>query len=73
MAERKIDRYVHWFYTPMALGFTNGLQVEATVYAYMDELSNFVSAPPESKQRGQELFTKADVVFTGEMSLYEAK
>ena len=73
MREFNIDRYVRWYYTPMALSFTGDLQPEATVYDCMDELSGFLGAPPELREREQQLFAEADVVFTGGMSLYEAK
>ena len=72
-ASWKIDHYVRWYYTPMALGFTGDLDAEATVYDCMDELSGFLGAPPELQEREQQLFEQAEVVFTGGMSLYEAK
>jgi UDP-galactopyranose mutase len=68
-----VGRFVRWYYTPMALGFTRELDAEATIYDCMDELSGFLGAPPELAEREQELFQAADVVFTGGMSLYEAK
>ncbi len=70
---RGINRYVAWYYTPMALGFTAELRPEATVYDCMDELSGFLHAPQELREREQQLFRAADVVFTGGMSLYESK
>jgi UDP-galactopyranose mutase len=39
----------------------------------MDELSAFAGAPPDVIEWEQELFHRADVVFTGGHSLYEAK
>ena len=73
MAEFHLQRYVRWYYTPMALGFTNELRAEATVYDCMDELTGFLGAPPALAEREQQLFAEADVVFTGGLSLYEAK
>ncbi len=73
LAEHTVERYVRWYYTPMMLSFTDGLEAEATVYDCMDELSGFLGAPPELREREQVLFREADVVFTGGMSLYEAK
>ncbi len=73
MQDMHIDNYVRWYYTPMMLSFTGDLQPQATVYDCMDELSGFLGAPPELRQREQQLFAEADVVFTGGMSLYEAK
>ncbi len=71
--EFAIKRYVCWYYTPMALGFAGELTPEATVYDCMDELSGFLHAPPELRERERQLFGRADVVFTGGVSLYEAK
>jgi UDP-galactopyranose mutase len=71
--ERRVTRYVSWYYTPMMLSFTDEMRAEATVYDCMDELSGFLGAPVELEVRERELFAEADVVFTGGMSLYEAK
>lgn len=62
-----------WFYTPMALGYAREVHASAVVYDCMDELSHFQGAPPELVTRERELFSIADVVFTGGHSLYEAK
>lgn len=72
-AEQRITKYAFWYYTPMALGKSRHFQPLLTVYDCMDELANFKFAPPELKQREQELFQKADLVFTGGHTLYEAK
>jgi UDP-galactopyranose mutase len=71
--ERGISEYVLWYYTPMALGFTRHLEPLATIYDCMDELSAFKGAPPALHEREAELFARADLVFTGGQSLYEAK
>jgi len=68
-----IERYVLWLYTPMAVAFTRGLKPLAIVYDCMDELSAFAQAPPELRQLEDELFRTADLVFTGGVSLFEAK
>jgi UDP-galactopyranose mutase len=73
IARERIDRYILWYYTPTALGFTSHLQPDATVYDCMDELSAFANAPTALKLHEAELFRRADVVFTGGQSLYEAK
>jgi len=57
----------------MALGFTNHLEPNVVVYDCMDELSAFANAPPRLQEREKELFRRANVVFTGGHSLYEAK
>src|SRR4051794_24616960 len=64
---------VLWFYTPAALEFADELPAAATVFDCMDELSAFQDAAPELRRLEAELLNRADVVFTGGMSLYEAK
>ena len=68
-----ISRYVAWYYTPLALQFAGHLKPLLTVYDCMDELSAFKNAPRELIAFEQQLLRKADVVFTGGQSLYEAK
>jgi len=68
-----ISDFVAWYYTPMALNFSRHLRPAVTVYDCMDELSAFRGAPLELARLEQELFAKADIVFTGGASLYEAK
>jgi len=62
-----------WFYTPMALPLADGLPAGAVVYDCMDELSGFASAPVGIRAAEAALLRRADVVFTGGRSLYEAK
>jgi len=73
MAEHAIRAPVLWFYTPMALGFAAHAPACAVVYDCMDELSAFLGAPPALVAREAELLQRADLVFTGGRSLYEAK
>jgi UDP-galactopyranose mutase len=73
IATRKLRNFVSWYYSPMPLGFTRHLRPVATVYDCMDELSAFAGASPLLREREQELFRRADLVFTGGQSLYEAK
>ncbi len=70
---QKLDDYVLWFYTPMALDFAADFAPQATVFDCMDELSAFKFAPPELIENERRLMEKADVVFTGGQSLFEAK
>jgi glycosyltransferase involved in cell wall biosynthesis len=70
---QKMHDYVLWYYTPMALRITAGMEPVATVYDCMDELSAFRFAPPTLKHLERELLGKADIVFTGGHSLYAAK
>jgi UDP-galactopyranose mutase len=69
----RITAPILWYYTPMALQFADGIAGAVTVYDCMDELSAFKDAPPELQRLEADLLAKADIVFTGGMSLYEAK
>jgi glycosyltransferase involved in cell wall biosynthesis len=64
---------VFWYYTPMALAFTSDLECDLCVYDNMDELSLFRGASEELLTLENGLFARSDLVFTGGMSLYEAK
>ncbi len=68
-----IETYALWYYTPMALSFSDHLQPVATIYDCMDELSAFKNAPPALQECETALLKRADLVFTGGRSLYEAK
>ena len=71
--EHRINDYVLWYYTPMALDFTRHLKPRAVVYDCMDELSAFAGAPARMRDRERELLARTDVVFTGGQALYESK
>ncbi|MDU0369333.1 glycosyltransferase family 1 protein [Hymenobacter endophyticus] len=71
--EQGISNYLFWYYTPMALGKSRHFTPRLTIYDCMDELAAFKFAPPALQEREQELFRKADYVFTGGHTLYEAK
>ncbi|WP_448310076.1 FAD-dependent oxidoreductase [Pantoea sp. PGP6] len=62
-----------WFYTPMALPLLTPFNPALVIYDCMDELSAFHNAPRQLQQRESALMTRADLVFTGGSSLYEAK
>jgi glycosyltransferase involved in cell wall biosynthesis len=62
-----------WYYTPMAMAFSGHLACDVCVYDNMDELSAFQGASPALLALEDDLFARADLVFTGGMSLYEAK
>lgn len=71
--ELDIRRYISWYYTPMALQFSDHLKPEVTIYDCMDELSAFRGAPPQLVELEKRLMEQADVVLTGGQSLYEAR
>lgn len=69
----EIQNYINWYYTPMAYPHTEHLKPNLLVYDCMDELSAFKFAPPALKENEKRLMAKADIVFTGGYSIYEAK
>jgi UDP-galactopyranose mutase len=73
MLKNEISNPVLWFYTPAALAFADRLPASVIVYDCMDELSAFEGASPELRRLEAQLLMRADIVFTGGMSLYEAK
>ncbi|ALI99534.1 glycosyltransferase family 1 protein [Rufibacter tibetensis] len=73
MADHDLEKTVFWYYTPMALEISRQFKPALTVFDVMDELSAFKFAPPRLLELEAELLEKADVVFTGGQSLYEAK
>jgi glycosyltransferase involved in cell wall biosynthesis len=64
---------ISWYYTPMMLPFSRHLEADVTVFDAMDELSKFKFAPTKLLELEQELIDRADVLFTGGSSLFEAK
>jgi UDP-galactopyranose mutase len=64
---------IAWYYTPMMLPFSRHVEADLTVFDAMDELSKFKFAPVKLLELEQELIDRADIVFTGGSSLYEAK
>lgn len=73
LADQHISDYYCWYYTPMALEYTSHLKPAVTIYDSMDELSAFRFAPPQLLELEEQLFKKADIVFTGGYTLYQAK
>jgi len=69
----EINNYFSWYYTPMALPFSDHLNPKLVVYDCMDELSAFKFAPTALTENERVLMQKAEVVFTGGYSIYEAK
>lgn len=73
LKQQGIETFRSWYYTPMALEFTSELKPELLIYDCMDELSAFQGAPPQLMELERELFRRADLVFVGGQSLYQAK
>jgi glycosyltransferase involved in cell wall biosynthesis len=73
LACEQVEAFLAWYYTPMALAFSDHLTPAGVVYDCMDELSSFMGAPAVLKDREAALLRRAGLVLTGGQSLYEAK
>ena len=73
LAPRAGRPLVLWFYSPMFMALAGQVLADAVVYDCMDELSAFRGAPPGMLEMERRLLARADLVFTGGRSLYEAK
>ena len=73
MYSRKIKKYICWYYSPMALAYSDHLHPSLIIYDCMDELSAFKFAPRKVIEMEACLLSRADLVFTGGQSLYDAK
>jgi len=73
LREHDVTSPVLWYYTPMAIEFTQSLPAALVVYDCMDELSAFRGAPPGLQAAEAALMNRADLVFTGGKTLHESK
>lgn len=73
VASRRRRPLVVWVYTPLVLSLVEQLQPDLVVYDVMDELSAFKFAPAQLPQLEHALLERADLVFTGGPSLFEAR
>jgi glycosyltransferase involved in cell wall biosynthesis len=73
LAQRAVSDVVYWLYTPLALPAVEGKDDALVVFDVMDELSNFKYAPPDMVERDRRALARADLVFTGGPSLYNAR
>ncbi len=65
---------IAWYYTPMALGVEPaGFDPALVVFDAMDELASFRGASRSLREREAATMARADVVFAGGPSLYEAR
>ncbi len=71
--EQAIKRPIKWYYTPAMYRYSRDIEAAAVVYDCMDELANFRFASPQLPLLERQLMRRADLVFTGGYSLYEAK
>ena len=72
-ASEGVRRPLLYYFTPLALKFSDHLGASLVVYDCMDELSAFAGAPPETIALERALLARSDLVFTGGVSLFEAK
>jgi UDP-galactopyranose mutase len=68
-----LDAPVLWYYTPMALPWSDHLRRSATVFDCMDHLAGFKGAPAGLLALEGDLLRGADLVLTGGAQLYAAK
>ena len=73
LQNKNLADYAFWYYTPMALEISRAYSPGLVIFDCMDELSAFKFAPESLKALERELLNKADIVFTGGNSLYQAK
>src|SRR3954447_1147080 len=64
---------VIWYYTPMAVSWTEHLSRSLTVFDCMDHLAGFKDAPQGLIAQEGRLLDRADLVLTGGAQLYAAK
>jgi glycosyltransferase involved in cell wall biosynthesis len=62
-----------WFYTATPYYFFDHITPAIVVYDVMDDLDSFKGGPEDMREREARVLSEADVVFTGGVSLYEAR
>ena len=65
--------FVLWLYHPKDLGILDLLAPDLVVYDCMDEFEAFMHSEPETRQFERQMLERADIVFAGGRSLFEAK
>ncbi|MBW4438970.1 MAG: glycosyltransferase [Pleurocapsa minor GSE-CHR-MK-17-07R] len=73
LAAQRVRNPHVWLYTPMASDFLSALKPKSVIYDVMDQLSAFKGAPAQLSALDRELLKRADIVFTGGVSLYYDK
>ena len=66
-------RALFWMYSPMMASLADVLPGAPLVYDCMDDLAAFAFAPSAMRDREAALLARADVVFAGGRSLYDAR
>lgn len=65
------DMPVLWYYSPLALGFSDHLRASAIVYDCLEQLESRDDATSELHERERTLLERADVVFTCSYGLFQ--
>jgi UDP-galactopyranose mutase len=68
-----VEDPVLWYYTPMALPWSDHLDAAAVVYDCMDHLAGFRGAPAGLLAQEARLIARADLLFTGGARLHGLK
>jgi UDP-galactopyranose mutase len=67
MRDMAVQRHVLWYYTPLALRYTEFFTPAATVYDWMEEVVPVKSGSAELGDRHRQLLARSDLVFTRRM------
>jgi UDP-galactopyranose mutase len=73
LAENGFENVVLWLYTPLAWHFASIIPHKLLVFDVMDHLAGFKNAPAQLIDYDPIVIRKADLVFTGGLSLYESR
>jgi len=73
LTAKGIVKPILWLYTPMALSFAETIDHKLLIFDVMDQLSAFKGAPASLVEKDKQLLERADIVFTGGVSLYRDK
>jgi UDP-galactopyranose mutase len=67
MRDMGVQRHVLWYYTPLALRYTEYFTPAATVYDWMEEVVAVKGGSAELCDRHRQLLARSDLVFTRRM------
>ena len=67
MRDMGVKRHVLWYYTPLALRYTEFFTPAATVYDWMEDVVPVKSSSAEQRDRHRQLLARSDLVFTRRM------
>lgn len=67
MRDMGVQRHVLWYYTPLALRYTEYFTPAATVYDWMEDIIPVKSGSAELGDRHRQLLARSDLVFTRRM------